>query len=104
MKISHHLDDATLLAYSSGTLEEAFAVLVSCHLEVCPVCRQRYEEANLVGGAMLDDIEPTPKLESGSYGRLLEKISAIDTRNRRSKVDVVERPSRSWSLCLATQL
>lgn len=74
MKIKFHPDDSTLLAYASGTLDEAFAVIVSCHLQVCTTCREAVKTAELIGGATLDQTEEVA-LSQGSFGRMLEKIS-----------------------------
>lgn len=59
MKISHHFDDATLMAYSAGTLPQGMALLVSCHLHWCSDCRHRTEETDAVGGVMLDILTPS---------------------------------------------
>lgn len=75
MSIKHHPDDATIIAYASGTLDEAFAVLISCHLETCPDCHDRLATANTVGGAVLADMTDTIEPDAGSFGRLLERIS-----------------------------
>ncbi|EXJ13070.1 MULTISPECIES: ChrR family anti-sigma-E factor [Nitrincola] len=58
MNISHHFDDATLMAYASGSLPQGMALLVACHLHWCPHCRQRLAEAEAIGGALLAQIEP----------------------------------------------
>ncbi len=77
MKIKHHPDDATILAYAAGTLDEGFAVLVSCHLETCPHCRQSLKTAEMIGGAALESTEEAA-IADGSFGRLLERISASE--------------------------
>ena len=75
MNTTHHPDEATLMEYAAGTLDEAFAVTVSCHLEICPDCRKAVRAAEAMGGAMLCEQVGAPVAE-GSFGRLLEKISA----------------------------
>ncbi|MBV0933008.1 ChrR family anti-sigma-E factor [Marinobacterium weihaiense] len=59
MNISHHFDDATLMAYSAGTLPQGMALLVACHLHWCPHCRQRTEHTNAIGGVLLDNLAPS---------------------------------------------
>ena len=76
MNIKHHPDAATIVAYASGTLDEAFAVLVSCHLETCSHCRAQVDTANQLGGTVLDEITDIVEPDAGSFGRLLERISA----------------------------
>ncbi len=87
MNIKHHPDEATIMAYAAGSLEEAHAVLVSCHLEVCAHCRSLLQSAEALGGAILceeiDDSVP----DEGSFGRLLEKISASEQIADDSSVD-----------------
>lgn len=63
MKISHHFDDATLMAYSAGSLPQGMALLVACHLHWCPQCRERARETDSVGGAMLDTLAPAAMKE-----------------------------------------
>ena len=52
--IHHHLSDEMILAYAAGSLPVGHALLVACHLEVCPHCAARVAEAEAIGGAMLD--------------------------------------------------
>jgi len=53
--IHHHLNDAILMAYSAGTLPEAFNLMVASHISLCDDCRARVEAFDAVGGAILDD-------------------------------------------------
>lgn len=53
-KIKHHLSDDILMAYSAGTLPEAFSLMVATHLSLCDTCRAHVEAFDAVGGAMLD--------------------------------------------------
>ena len=50
----HHLDEATLLSYSAGTLPEAFNLIVATHLSLCDRCRADAHAYDAVGGALLD--------------------------------------------------
>ncbi len=59
MKISHHLDEATLMAYAAGTLGEAHSVVVAAHAAMCPECRAAIRAAEAVGGTLLDDQDGT---------------------------------------------
>lgn len=70
MNISHHFDDATLMAYSAGTLTEGMALLVACHLHWCPHCRDRVAATNAVGGALLDELAPVD-MSAGALDQLL---------------------------------
>ena len=55
MEPKHHLTDAILMAYSAGTLPEAFNLMVASHLSLCDTCRARAGEFDAVGGAVLED-------------------------------------------------
>jgi len=60
MTIKHHLDDATLMSLSAGTLGEALSVVASAHIAVCEQCRSRLREMDFIGGALLANAEPKP--------------------------------------------
>jgi putative transcriptional regulator len=55
--ISHHLDDATVMAYAAGTLAEAHSVVVAAHAALCPQCRSAIRTAEAIGGLMLDETD-----------------------------------------------
>lgn len=52
--IKHHLSDAVLMAYSAGTLPEAFNLMVASHLSLCDTCRAQAESFDALGGEILD--------------------------------------------------
>ena len=54
--INHHLTDALLMAYSAGTLPEAFDLVVATHISLCDECRARMHEFDAVGGALMEDV------------------------------------------------
>ena len=58
MKIQHHLDDATLMKFASGNLNEALAAVVSAHISLCDTCQEKLNELNMVGGVLLESAEP----------------------------------------------
>ncbi|WP_118133014.1 ChrR family anti-sigma-E factor [Oceanicella sp. SM1341] len=75
MNVLHHLDDATILRYASGDLDEAFAVVVASHLAMCPACRRAVRLAEELGGSLLEDTE-----ETALAPRALEQVLArLDT-------------------------
>lgn len=53
--IKHHLGDDILMAYSAGTLPEAFSLMVATHISLCDTCRAQLETFDAVGGAMLEE-------------------------------------------------
>ena len=60
MKPNHHPDDATLLSYAAGGLPGDARVLIDCHLQACPHCRQTILDAESIGGALLETAAPRP--------------------------------------------
>ena len=60
MNIKHHLDEATLLSYSAGSISQAMALVVACHLSMCPTCRERAIQSEAIGGALLESMESAP--------------------------------------------
>lgn len=73
MKPTHHLDDATVIGYSSGALPAALAVVASAHLERCATCRDRLLDADRIGGVLLQQqrVEPpTEEARSAMLARL----------------------------------
>lgn len=77
MKISHHFDDATLLAYSSGTLNKGMALLVESHLEMCEHCMEQVQTSNRIGGDLLRQIEPVA-MKSGSLDQVLSILDDVE--------------------------
>jgi putative transcriptional regulator len=57
LTITHHLDDATILAYAAGTLGEALSVAAACHVSMCAECRTAVRKAEALGGEILDDLQ-----------------------------------------------
>ncbi len=73
MKVHHHLDDATLLRYASGDLDEAFSVIVAAHLAMCDECRRAVRTAEEIGGRFLEAGD-TANLSVGAFDRLMRKL------------------------------
>jgi putative transcriptional regulator len=53
-QINHHLTDSLLMAYSAGSLPEAFSLVVATHISMCDECRARAAAFDTVGGQILD--------------------------------------------------
>jgi putative transcriptional regulator len=58
MTIKHHPSDATLAAYTSGTLDQARGLVVATHVSLCAQCRAAVKKFESVGGAVLEESEP----------------------------------------------
>ena len=73
MTAQHHLDRATILRFASGDLDEAFAVIVASHLAMCPSCRRAVEDAESIGGRLLEESEQVP-MSVTSFDRMMQRI------------------------------
>lgn len=71
--IRHHLSDALLEGYSTGTLPEAFNLLVATHVSLCDECRARLLALDTVGGALLTGAAPAP-LAEGALAATLARL------------------------------
>jgi len=80
MTIKHHLDEATLMSFSAGALPEALATVVACHLEVCPICRRQLEDLDMLGGALLESVDPEP-LSDGLSERMAAHFREDNVRS-----------------------
>ncbi|MCV6586433.1 MAG: ChrR family anti-sigma-E factor [Marinibacterium sp.] len=80
MTIKHHLSDDILMAYSAGTLPEAFNLFVASHLSVCDTCRATVESYDAVGGALLDTASDGMDLVTGDMAMSAGALSAVMER------------------------
>ncbi|MEM9127907.1 MAG: transcriptional regulator, partial [Pseudomonadota bacterium] len=64
--IKHHLTDEILMAYSAGTLPEAFSLMVASHISLCDQCRAVVESYDAIGGALLDEQISAPVAMNGN--------------------------------------
>lgn len=74
MTVNHHATDETLMRYAAGTLAAGPAIVVEAHLAHCPACRARVGEYAALGGAVLEETEPTQL----SPAALADVLSLID--------------------------
>ncbi len=77
MTIAFHPDIATLMAFSAGTLEEPYTVVVATHLAMCEACREQVKRTDLIGGALLAS-EPEAEMVPGALDRLLAAADSDD--------------------------
>jgi len=73
MSVSHHPTEDFLLLYASGSLDEANSVLIATHLALCPSCRLINNTAELLGGELLDDIDPI-EVNANSFDYVLSNL------------------------------
>lgn len=73
-EIKHHLNDAILMAYSAGTLPEAFNLIVASHLSLCDTCRAHAESFDALGGEVLDH-NAGVAMSSSSFASTIDLIN-----------------------------
>lgn len=78
MKIVHHPDEATLVSYAAGNLDEGFATLVAAHIASCDVCRAALRRIESVGGALLETVDAAP-LSPSALERTLDQLDRAET-------------------------
>lgn len=74
MSIRHHLDEATLISYTAGSLTNSMALVVACHLSMCQSCRNKAAAMEDVGSALLTSL---PHADM-SLGALDKALNALD--------------------------
>jgi len=72
-EITHHLTPDLLMAYSAGTLPEAFNLMVAAHLSLCPACRAEAESYDMIGGDVLET-EASP-VEEDAFAQTMALIA-----------------------------
>ena len=85
MSLQHHIDDSTVVSFAAGTLPGPIALVVSAHLSVCETCRERVRNAEAIGSAILDKVEPK-KMSPGAVNNLLERLE-LETREEARSED-----------------
>ncbi|MEL7513786.1 MAG: ChrR family anti-sigma-E factor [Pseudomonadota bacterium] len=59
-EMNHHLTDDILMAYATGTLPEAFNLMVAAHVSLCDECRARVDAFDALGGEVLEQSGTKP--------------------------------------------
>lgn len=73
MTTTHHAKDETLMRFAAGTLAAGPAIVVAAHLASCADCRARVGHYEALGGALLEDLEPT-SLSATALSDVLARI------------------------------
>ncbi|MEJ6392897.1 ChrR family anti-sigma-E factor [Gymnodinialimonas sp. 2305UL16-5] len=71
--IQHHAHDDILMGYATGTLPQAFDLVVASHVSLSDDARARLESLEAIGGAVLEDIDMVDLAED-SLSQTLAKI------------------------------
>ncbi|WP_137387665.1 ChrR family anti-sigma-E factor [Rhodoligotrophos defluvii] len=86
MRVHHHPDCATLMAYASGTLCEALSMVVACHVAWCPHCQRELRRHEETGGAIIERMDAVP-VKADCLTAVLQRIDA-ECREARAKQSV----------------
>lgn len=62
MSPRHHLDPSTVVSYAAGALPPEVSAVVATHLDGCAACRRRIDEAEHVGGLLVEQQQPAAAL------------------------------------------
>lgn len=73
--ITHHIPEAMIVAYASGSLPHAFSMVVASHLSYCRNCQAVLGAHQAVGGALLDGADCVA-VEPGLKSRVLAELDA----------------------------
>lgn len=85
--IRHHPAPDILAQYAAGKLHAGAALVLSCHLEGCAVCRAEAALWENVGGAFLEDVE-LAALARGALERMMARLDeAVPAPARREVPD-----------------
>ncbi|WP_298851943.1 ChrR family anti-sigma-E factor [uncultured Ruegeria sp.] len=96
--IKHHLTDDLLMAYSAGSLPEAFDLIVATHLSLCVHCRARVESFDAVGGHVLEEQTDSTAMSDVSLAATMALIAqgASAPEPARPKCSVLPTPLQDY--------
>ena len=75
--IKHHLTDDLLMAYSAGTLPEAYSLAVAAHISMCDESRARMHAFDAVGGSLVERSDAVA-MPANSLQETLGMIDAME--------------------------
>jgi putative transcriptional regulator len=76
--ITHHLDEATILAFAAGTLPEAHGFVAATHAAYCSHCREALRAAERLGGSLMME-EASSAVTDGCRAATLASLDAVAT-------------------------
>lgn len=84
MTITHHLDEATIIALAAGTLGEAHGFAAATHAAYCSQCRAALREAESLGGQIMQ-VEVPRAVTDTCRAATLASLDAIAAAPVKSK-------------------
>ena len=71
------MNDSVLMAYSAGTLPEAYNLMVASHLSLCDTCRAQAESLDALGGELLNQMSDSDVSKS-SFASTMHLINGCE--------------------------
>lgn len=100
MNLHHHPTEDLLFAYAGGGLDEAKSLVVVTHLALCPSCRDLVADAEILGGALIEDMNGEA-MAPNALADTLKRVAGTPT----AKPPVMEpRPAAPADLILPQPL
>ncbi len=75
----HHLDEAAIVCFASGTSSNWLLPVIANHVSHCTECRQSVRRAVAIGGALLEAVAPQ-RVPAGVLEAIFERIEHIEPR------------------------
>ncbi|MFT5889223.1 MAG: putative transcriptional regulator [Zhongshania sp.] len=97
-RIEHHPDEATITSYAAGSLPAALALVVGCHLQYCPECRNSLAVGEVLGGSLMAGLAPQ-SLSTSARQNMLDRLSkqpgfSLAAEQNTDRPNQAEEPSR----------
>lgn len=89
--IKHHLSDRLLMAYSAGTLPEAFNLVVATHISLCAECRARLGSFDAIGGALLEKVDASAEMSPETLSQTLARLKVQGESPREPAAQVTDK-------------
>ncbi|RYY75137.1 MAG: hypothetical protein EOO52_12615 [Gammaproteobacteria bacterium] len=89
---NHHPDDNLLTEYASGSAATAVGIIICAHLQSCPHCRQRVEQLNKLGAAILKQSVAEP-VQQETFDQLMARIRNPSTSAAKPEATVKSAPA-----------
>ncbi|WP_417456695.1 ChrR family anti-sigma-E factor [Kordiimonas sp.] len=94
------LNDEWMVSYAAGALSEAKSLVVASHIAFHPDLQEKVADAEAIGGALLDEVEPV-RLRAGALEDILDVIDNDDvpTTQAEPRESELPAPLRDYLSC-----